>query len=241
MACVTCCDSGCVTGPRVLAAVLWVALGGLAATGAAGSPTVDRSRQVLPGTQVLPGPVPTAAPPVRVAVVERGTGRLEVVPGASARSGPGPLRRYKVLVEDGLGVDVIAFARQVERVLADRRSWGAGGRMSFARVDDGEVDLRVVLASPRTTDDLCAPLRTASRLSCSTGSRAVINARRWLEGAPAYAGRLDAYRAYVVNHEVGHTLGRGHARCPGPGGPAPVMMQQTLGVGACRPSPWPYP
>jgi hypothetical protein len=69
----------------------------------------------------------------------------------------------------------------------------------------------------------------------------VVNAMRWQRGADAYAGRLADYRDYVVNHEVGHALGRGHVGCPGRGQPAPVMMQQTKGVGACLPSAWPFP
>lgn len=49
---------------------------------------------------------------------------------------------------------------------------------------------------------------------------------------------LQAYRTYLVLHEFGHALGRGHAECPKRGEPAPVMMQQTLGTGECYPDPW---
>jgi hypothetical protein len=203
-------------------------------------------------TPVLPVPPPAAlalpaavvhepaAQPAPARVVQRGTGRLLRVPGTSAPAGSGPLRTYEVLVEGGLGVDAAAFAAAVERVLADPRSWTARGRRSLQRVPSG-ADLRVVLASPSTTDELCAPLRTDGRLSCGRERTAVLNVRRWLMGAPPYGDDLDAYRTYLVNHEVGHTLGRGHAGCPGRGEPAPVMMQQTLGVGACRTSPWPFP
>ena len=240
--------SGGVTGLRVLVASACLAAVGAVAAVPAAAPAVHGSadarvaRAVTPPA-AIPDPVlPRPLPSRHVAtVVEHGTGRLHVVPGTSHRSGPGPRYRYRVLVEGGLGLDATAFAQAVERVLADPRSWGAGGHRSFQRVDHGEADLEVVLASPRSTDELCAPMTTEGRLSCADGTRAVINARRWLTGAPSYRGHLTEYRAYVVNHEVGHALGKSHAGCPGRGEPAPVMMQQTLGVGACRPSPWPNP
>jgi hypothetical protein len=50
---------------------------------------------------------------------------------------------------------------------------------------------------------------------------------------------MDLYRAYLVNHEVGHRLGHGHSHCHGAGRPAPVMMQQSKGIGACTANPWP--
>jgi hypothetical protein len=43
----------------------------------------------------------------------------------------------------------------------------------------------------------------------------------------------------VVNHETGHWLGLGHAGCPGRGRLAPVMMQQSKGLGGCRFNPFP--
>ncbi len=108
-------------------------------------------------------------------------------------------------------------------------------------MSSGPVDVRVVLASPDTTDRMCRPLDTGGTLSCANGDTAVINLLRWLRGASAYTGDLSGYRQYVINHEVGHTLGHHHASCPGRGQLAPVMMQQTKGIGACRKSPWPFP
>lgn len=227
-----------------LALALGTGLGSLAVLGpvapAAGpAPTAERA----PAAAESAPPAP-AAQPARAAVVpvvERGAGRPAVVPGTGAVRGRGPLQRYSVAVEGGIGVDPAGFARAVEATLGDPRSWGSDGRMSFRRVADGPVAFRVVLASPDTTDRLCAPLRTGGTYSCANGGSAVINARRWLRGATAYSGRLPAYRQYVVNHEVGHTLGHGHERCPGAGRLAPVMVQQTKGVGSCVANPWPYP
>jgi hypothetical protein len=173
--------------------------------------------------------------------VTSGDGRLAVVPGRGPVSGTGEAAPYVVEVEGGLGVDPVAFASEVEQVLADPRSWGGGGRLAVQRVDGGDVAFRVALVSPATTDRLCAPLDTNGYFSCGAGGRAVLNVARWLTGADAYPGPLPAYRQYVVNHEVGHVLGHGHESCPGPGQPAPVMMQQTKGLDGCTAVSWPYP
>jgi hypothetical protein len=207
------------------------------------SPSAARTTQdraTRPQVTVPPSPAPVAAVPVS-AVRQAGDGQLHVVAGSSTPVGTGPLRRYLVEVEGGVGVDPEAFALAAERTLGAPRSWTAGGRWSLQRVDSGAVDFRLVLASPSLTDRLCAPLRTLGRYSCHHDGRAVINAMRWLSGATAYEGRLLDYRHYVVNHEVGHALGHGHVSCPGRGKPSPVMMQQTKGVGACVAQPWPHP
>ena len=49
----------------------------------------------------------------------------------------------------------------------------------------------------------------------------IINLDRWRLSVPHFVDAgvpLDAYRTYVVNHEVGHQLGHGHERCPGRAG-----------------------
>ncbi len=180
--------------------------------------------------EVVPPRVRESSPPV----APGRPGTLKVVPGRSRSSAPGAVR-FLVEVEGGLSVDRAAFARSVTRTLRDRRSWTT----PFQRVGSGPVDFRVTLAGPSLTDHLCAPLLTNGIYSCAQDGRAVLNAMRWREGARAYGNRLDRYRIYMVNHEVGHLLGRSHASCPAPGARAPVMMQQTKGVAPCRPQPWP--
>lgn len=167
-------------------------------------------------------------------------GRLVVVSGKSTRSGRGPLRRYYVEVEAGIRIDRLRFARRVHQILADRRSWGGTGRVSFQRVGlRRTAHFRVTLATPSTTNRLCYPYITGGIYSCANGGRAVLNLMRWRGGADAYRGNLRGYRIYLVNHEVGHLLGHGHRYCPRAGARAPVMMQQTKGVGSCRANPWP--
>jgi hypothetical protein len=67
----------------------------------------------------------------------------------------------------------------------------------------------------------------------------MLNLRRWELGAPSYGSDVARYREYLINHEVGHALGHGHVDCPKTGRPAPVMLQQTLGLQGCHA--WPYP
>lgn len=211
-----------------------------------GTSLTDRASAPSPlpskvATRQPSAPGRSSAAPGLLARLTTGTGRLVVVPWAGPIRGSGRLRRYRVEVEAGLPVRPGAFAAEVERILADPRGWGAGGRYVFQRVASDAVDFVVVLASPRVTDRLCRPLTTAGIYSCFQGDRSVINYLRWRTGAESYGTDVTAYRQYVVLHEVGHALGHDHVGCPGPGRPAPTMMQQTKGVGACRPNPWPNP
>ena len=209
-----------------------------------------------PAEATVPEPVPTAPaegdagptglPPAPAAgtYVERGAGTVTVVPGTSAVHGTGPLQRFVVEVEDGIGVDGAAFAAAVEATLGDPRSWGGGGRMSFQRVDAtaaGSYDFRVSLVSPGSMERYCPGVGTGGYTSCRYGERAVVNLARWETAVPHYDGDITTYRHYVVNHEVGHALGNGHEPCPGPGLPAPVMQQQTLRLDGCTRNAWPFP
>ncbi|MCE0768001.1 DUF3152 domain-containing protein [Pseudonocardia kujensis] len=162
------------------------------------------------------------------------------MPGSTPAPGPGPVRTLSVAVESGLPVDGGEFAAFVMTTLTDPRGWGAGGVMSFARTD-GEADIHLVLATPGTTNRLCAPLDTAGEVSCRNQDLVVLNFRRWVETTAEYADNPTGYRQYLVNHEVGHALGHGHVACPGPGQPAPVMQQQTLGLQGCTQNSWPNP
>jgi hypothetical protein len=146
---------------------------------------------------------------------------------------------YIVEVEQGLSVSPAGFATAVLEILTHPHGWQHVTGRAIRPAAGNSADLRVTLASPATVDRLCAPLRTLGEVSCWNGSRAVINALRWTRGASTYGRNLPAYRAYLISHEVGHALGRGHAKCPRRGRPAPVMLQQTLSLGGCRTNPWP--
>jgi hypothetical protein len=159
-----------------------------------------------------------------------------VRPTASA----GALIRYDVRVEKGLSIDPDKAAVLIQGILDDRRSWRGTGRWRFELTPVGQsATLHAYIVTPDTTDRLCAPYLTRGEVSCQNGDRVVLNAKRWLLGVDSYGSDLTNYRRYLVNHEFGHALGKHHVGCPGPGRLAPVMMQQTKGLGACRKNPWP--
>lgn len=217
---------------------------------------VSAVTSVAPSSSAAPAPTTSAAPATAEgeavdpsapaaptgSYVEAGDSSLNVVPGTSAVLGTGgPVKRFAVEVEGATNVDGVAFAAWVEQTLADPRSWGAGGRVSFQRVDSGQIDFYVALVSPAHVESLCPGYGTNGYTSCRYGNRAVINLARWSVGVPAYDGHLVDYRHMVLNHEIGHWLGNTHVFCPGPGRLAPVMQQQTLDMQGCTINAWPYP
>lgn len=154
----------------------------------------------------------------------------------------GQLLRYRVLIEENLDLDPEDTGGEIAATLDDERSWTGDGSVRFQLVEPGDdVDFTIYVVTPATTDVLCAPLRTRGEVSCRNGDSVVLNAKRWVHGAEAYGDEVGEYRRYLVNHEVGHRLGYDHVECPGEGEPAPIMLQQTKGVGACEPHPWVKP
>jgi len=201
-----------------------------------------------------PAPAPSSVPPQPLtapgAVPARGSGKFVIAPGRGKLLGTaGALRRFRVAVEQGSGEDVVAFAAQVEATLGDRRGWTGDGRLRLQRVSASEAaQFTVYLATRDTAGRMCANggvnITVGGRpyTSCRTTGRAVINLDRWrLSARPYLAAKVPllTYRQYVINHEVGHELGHNHEGCPRRGGPAPVMVQQTLMLRGCVPYAWP--
>lgn len=187
----------------------------------------------------LPGPVPV-----------KGTGRFTYATGRGKVLGAdGELRRFRVAVEKGGNEDPAVFAAQVEATLGDKRSWIGNGRLRLQRVPGTEkADFTVYLATRDTAGRMCRiggvniTVNGRPYTSCRATGRVIINLDRWRLSAKPYLDAkvpLTVYRQYVINHEAGHEFGHRHEGCPKRGGPAPVMVQQTLTVRGCVPYAWP--
>ena len=159
---------------------------------------------------------------------------------ATASPGQGPSPETVALrFESKIGdLGDAAFAEQALATLNDPRGWGQAG---FSFRSDPSSSYRVVLAEPADVDALCLPLITGGRVSCQNGDVVAINANRWRNATDDWDKGADAYRQYVINHEVGHLIGQFHPenRCPRPGEPEAVMAQQTKGLEGCQGNPWP--
>ncbi len=237
------------------------------------SPSSPASSTPAPSSSTAPAPLALTSPaaprpgpelPPGEPVRSFGEGWWRTVPGTTAQVGSGKVHTYSVEVEQGAVLPQAQqqFAAAVDQALADPRGWTATGDVAFRRVDVEEPDVRIRLTATQTARAICGfalPYDT----SCYADGVVYVSAPRWFRGAQSYAGNLQGYRKYVINHEIGHFLGHGHEFCPADGAPAPVMMQQTFSVSndrlaeitaampqgltvprdgrTCAPNPWPNP
>ncbi|MFR9797010.1 DUF3152 domain-containing protein [Streptomyces sp. MS06] len=212
----------------------------------------DTSPTASPSASASPSPSPSASSAVPTPSASRssgpsvpatGPGTFTTAQADGSTVGTGSrVRRYKVMVEDGLDVSARGAAGEISAILADQRGWTRNGVDSFRLVSSGSYDFVVKIATPGTADAICATggLNTHGDLNCSVGKNVVVNLKRWMLGSPEFDGPVTEYRALIINHEVGHRIGHGHETCPGPGKPAPAMMQQIKGLHGCVANAWPY-
>lgn len=154
-----------------------------------------------------------------------------------------PVRKrftYSVATRGKITASLKRFLALTAASYADPRGWRSAG-YEFTRVAKGG-DFTVVLSSAAALPSFGYPC--SSTWSCRVGRYVIINQTRWMHASPAWnaAGlALRDYRHMVLNHETGHWLGHRHLSCPGKGRLAPVMMQQSKGLGGCRFNPFPLP
>ena len=139
---------------------------------------------------------------------------------------------YTTVVDSDVNYNSKHFADEVAVYLADPHGWKSEG-YTFVRSRSPVVVIH--LSSP---EHLAKNGCRDRNLSCAemNGRHMYLNSMRWTEGASLSKLELKNYRQYMVSHEMGHILGHEHGDCPHEGAPAPIMMQQTKGIGKCKPN-----
>ncbi len=140
--------------------------------------------------------------------------------------------RYTTVVDRDVPYDARRFAQEVETYLADPDGWISRG-YTFVRSRTPDVIIHLS-SSEYLQSNGCKD----AGLSCAemNGRNMYLNAMRWAKGASKSKLELKDYRQYMVSHEMGHILGYDHVRCPAPNKAAPIMLQQTKGIGNCKPN-----
>lgn len=147
--------------------------------------------------------------------------------------------KYQIATRGKTTTSKASFSNDVNKILNDPRGWRADG-IAFTEVKSGG-SMTIYLANAASMTSFsrqCSPT-----WSCRVGRNVAINQTRWKYSTKTWKAAsgttLTRYRHMVVNHEVGHWLGRGHSTCPGKGKKAPLMMQQSKGLNGCTANPWP--
>ena len=139
---------------------------------------------------------------------------------------------YSVVVDPDVSFSLQDFARDVAICLADPNGWESKGYRFFQVRRNPQVSIRL------TSKSGLRKIGCDDNLSCAElgGNEVRINADNWKHGSAKSGQDLNGYRQYVISHEIGHILGHDHAKCPGKGQLAPIMLQQTLGLHGCLPN-----
>ena len=140
---------------------------------------------------------------------------------------------FACVVDPDVRANPKTFAKWIAMYVADPDGWESKG-YSFVHVQKNP-DIVIHLSSVEGLKKVgCDP-----KLNCAemNGKHIHVNADLW-SGKTQNKSQLQLVdnRQYILSHEMGHILGYGHVKCPGVGNLAPIMLQQTKGIGACVPS-----
>lgn len=142
---------------------------------------------------------------------------------------------YSVSTRGSISQSLSTFKSQAHETLNDPRGWRANG-IAFKRVSSGG-SFTLVLSQASKVPSFSSGC--SSKWSCRVGRYVIINQDRWRSASSAWKGSLRDYRHMVINHETGHWLEKGHAKCGSRGSLAPVMQQQSISLQGCKFNPWP--
>jgi len=147
-------------------------------------------------------------------------------------------------VDEDVNYSPVLFEKKIRKVLMNPKGWKKVANVKFEILPlekfkkiKSKRKIPIRLSTNHTISEICGFDPKQPLSCCDTLTKEIwLNVGRWLNGAPASKLDLYKYRDYMINHEVGHALGRLHAECPCNGCPAPIMMQHTITIGECSPN-----
>lgn len=142
--------------------------------------------------------------------------------------------KYTFRIHPSLSMNTDMILDKISTTLQSKRGWVKHGYSFEYTNHKKDSDFIFLMVPEEVIEKKCK----FSGLSCADKNIIYLNVKRWKRGSVASKLPLDMYRTYLIMHEVGHILGRGHHQCESIG-KAPVMMQQTKGIGHCTPNCWP--
>jgi hypothetical protein len=142
---------------------------------------------------------------------------------------------YSIEFDKDIIINTNLVIKKITSVLEDKRGWKRLGYNFYHKDKNPKFKIKIV------KEEKIIKACKFSGLSCADMSTNTIyiNIKRWRNGSKRSKLSLDDYRTYILNHEIGHLIGRDHVQCNKSGSKVAVMVQQTLGISDCKPNPWP--
>jgi hypothetical protein len=124
------------------------------------------------------------------------------------------------------------LSQAASQALRSSGAWAIGGRLRFTGAQSAcAFTLRMVPESQMVSlNPECTHHTT-----CLDGARLLISHEAWEAPPAGWSGGPAAYRAELINHEVGHWLGFDHASCTQKSA-APILAAPTLTLSGCSPN-----
>ena len=202
------------------------------------SPAATDALTSLPPVSVTTTPAPTTSSTTTTttSTTTTSTTTTTIAPAVQVSSPgtyEGDLLNIRIRFESRIeGVTSDQLAEQAIAILNDETGWVQSG---FTFEHDPESELAVVLAEGAVVDELCLPLETYGKVSCQNGPVVALNADRWRLAGDDWDSTVEAYRIYLINHEVGHLIGLRHPleRCPTDSKISALMEPQTNNLDGC--------
>lgn len=152
---------------------------------------------------------------------------------------------YTVSIENEIDYDISKFSNQIKTILDDPRGFIMYKFIEIPQIPlEKRATINFILSKPITIKNIC----NFVGLSCSSSydGNIYINFNKWKNGAKASGLTVKYYRYYLIYHEVFHQLyfmngiyTDHHEKIPKSCGKAPILIQQTLGIGNCKPNYYP--